>query len=44
MRVPPDADGETLEAARRALELALDAATVRAYALADRPRGERSGA
>ena len=44
VRVPPDADGETLEAARRALELALDAATVRAYALADRPRGERSGA
>jgi lysophospholipid acyltransferase (LPLAT)-like uncharacterized protein len=44
VRVPPDADGETLEAARRALELALDAATARAYALADRPRGERSGA
>jgi lysophospholipid acyltransferase (LPLAT)-like uncharacterized protein len=41
VRVPPDADGETLEAARRALELALDAATARAYALADRPRGER---
>lgn len=44
VRVPPDADGETLETARRALELALDAATARAYALADRPRGERSGA
>jgi lysophospholipid acyltransferase (LPLAT)-like uncharacterized protein len=44
VRVPPDADGETLEAARRALELALDAATARAYALADGPRGERSGA
>jgi lysophospholipid acyltransferase (LPLAT)-like uncharacterized protein len=44
VRVPPDADGATLEAARRALELALDAATARAYAIADRPRGERSGA
>jgi lysophospholipid acyltransferase (LPLAT)-like uncharacterized protein len=42
--VPPDADGATLEAARRTLELALDAATARAYAIADRPRGERSGA
>jgi lysophospholipid acyltransferase (LPLAT)-like uncharacterized protein len=44
VRVSPDADGATLEAARRALELALDAATARAYAIADRPRGERSGA
>ncbi len=44
VRVPPDADGATLEAARRTLELALDAATARAYAIADRPRGERSGA
>jgi lysophospholipid acyltransferase (LPLAT)-like uncharacterized protein len=44
VRVPPDADGATLEAARRALELALDAATARAYAIADGPRGERSGA
>ena len=42
--VPPDADGATLEAARRTLELALDAATARAYAIADRSRGERSGA
>lgn len=44
VRVPPDADGATLEAARRTLELALDAATARAYAIADRKRGERSGA
>jgi hypothetical protein len=44
VRVPPDADGATLEAARRTLELALDAATARAYGIADRPRGERSGA
>jgi lysophospholipid acyltransferase (LPLAT)-like uncharacterized protein len=44
VRVPPDADGATLEAARRALELALDAATARAYAIADGPRGGRSGA
>ena len=39
VRVPPDADGATLEAARRTLELALDAATARAYAIADRPGG-----
>jgi lysophospholipid acyltransferase (LPLAT)-like uncharacterized protein len=44
VRVPADADGATLEAARRALEASLDAATARAYAIADRPRGERSGA
>ena len=38
VRVPPDADDATLEQARRALEIALDAATARAYAIADRPR------
>jgi lysophospholipid acyltransferase (LPLAT)-like uncharacterized protein len=38
LRVPADADGAALEAARRALEAALDAATARAYAIADRPR------
>jgi len=44
VRVPPDADAEMLEAARRALESSLDAATARAYAIADGPRGDRSGA
>jgi len=38
LRVPADADGAALEAARRALEVALNAATARAYAIADRPR------
>jgi lysophospholipid acyltransferase (LPLAT)-like uncharacterized protein len=44
VRVPPDADASTLEAARRALELSLDAATARANAIADQSRGESSGA
>jgi lysophospholipid acyltransferase (LPLAT)-like uncharacterized protein len=44
VRVPADADDATLEAARRALEVSLDAATARAYAIADRLRGEGSGA
>jgi lysophospholipid acyltransferase (LPLAT)-like uncharacterized protein len=38
IRVPADADAAALEIARRALEASLNAATVRAYALADRPR------
>ena len=38
LRVPADADDAALEAARRALEAALNAATARAYAIADRPR------
>jgi len=38
LRVPADADGAALEAARRALEAALNAATARAYAIADQPR------
>src|SRR6266516_2293712 len=38
LRVPPDADEAALEQARRTLEIALDAATARAYAIADRPR------
>jgi lysophospholipid acyltransferase (LPLAT)-like uncharacterized protein len=38
VRVPADADAPALEAARRALEVALDAATARAYAIADRSR------
>src|SRR4051812_38319598 len=38
LRVPPDADEAALEQARRTLEIALDAATPRAYAIADRPR------
>ncbi len=44
IRVPADADADTLEAARRALETSLDAATARAYAVADGKRGEGSGA
>src|SRR6266550_4320347 len=42
LRVPADADGAVLEGARRALESALNAATARAYAIADRPRGDRA--
>jgi lysophospholipid acyltransferase (LPLAT)-like uncharacterized protein len=38
LRVPPDADDTALESARRALEVALDAATARAYAIADGAR------
>ncbi len=38
IRVPADADAAVLETARRALEASLNAATARAYALADRPR------
>src|SRR5215472_3537358 len=40
LRVPADAD--VLEGARRALESALNAATARAYAIADRPREDRA--
>jgi lysophospholipid acyltransferase (LPLAT)-like uncharacterized protein len=36
LRVPADADDSALEAARRALEASLNAATVRAYAIANR--------
>src|SRR5512144_162544 len=44
VRVPADADGATLEAARRAVEVSLDAATARAYALVDRQqKGENRG-
>ena len=39
IRVPAEADDDVLEAARRALEAALNAATDRAYALADRRPG-----
>jgi lysophospholipid acyltransferase (LPLAT)-like uncharacterized protein len=38
VRVPADADAAALETARRALEAALNAATARAYAIADQPR------
>jgi lysophospholipid acyltransferase (LPLAT)-like uncharacterized protein len=38
IRVPADANAAALEIARRALEASLNAATVRAYALADPPR------
>ena len=38
IRVAANADSAALETARRALEAALNAATARAYALADRPR------
>ena len=41
--VPPDADGETLELARRAVEEALNAVTARAYELADNKAGDRAG-
>jgi lysophospholipid acyltransferase (LPLAT)-like uncharacterized protein len=40
IRVPADADAAALETARRALEASLNAATARAYALADQPREE----
>jgi lysophospholipid acyltransferase (LPLAT)-like uncharacterized protein len=39
IRVPTDADDAALEAARRALEVSLEAATERAYAIADRRQG-----
>jgi lysophospholipid acyltransferase (LPLAT)-like uncharacterized protein len=42
IRVPADADGAALETARRALEASLNAATARAYALADGPQEPRS--
>jgi lysophospholipid acyltransferase (LPLAT)-like uncharacterized protein len=42
VHVAPDADADAIEAARHELELALEAATARAYALAD-GAGERSG-
>jgi lysophospholipid acyltransferase (LPLAT)-like uncharacterized protein len=43
LRVAPDADGAALEAARRALEASLNAATARAYALADRRKRDGRG-
>jgi lysophospholipid acyltransferase (LPLAT)-like uncharacterized protein len=42
--VPPDADDAALESARRALEISLDAATARAYAIADAACKERARA
>jgi len=39
--VPRDADEDMLELARRALEVALNAATGRAYEPVDRPAGDR---
>jgi len=44
LRVPADADEAALEVARRALEIALDAATARAYAIADGPQEGRGRA
>jgi lysophospholipid acyltransferase (LPLAT)-like uncharacterized protein len=44
LRVAADADEAALEAARRALEIALDAATARAYAIADGPQEGRARA
>ncbi|HEY7662763.1 MAG TPA: lysophospholipid acyltransferase family protein [Xanthobacteraceae bacterium] len=41
LRVPTDADEAALESARRLLEVSLDAATARAYAIADRRSKER---
>jgi lysophospholipid acyltransferase (LPLAT)-like uncharacterized protein len=43
IHVPLEADAQTLELARRAIEDALNAATVRAYELADGTAGDRSG-
>ena len=40
IRVPADADDATLETARRAVEDALNAATARAYAIADGTGGD----
>jgi len=42
IRVPRDADASQLEAARRAVEESLNAATARAYEIADRNRGDRA--
>jgi lysophospholipid acyltransferase (LPLAT)-like uncharacterized protein len=42
VRVPADADGAALEAARHAVEVSLDAATARAYAIVDRQRKGKS--
>ena len=42
VRVPRDADASQLEAARRAVEESLNAATARAYEVADRHRGDRA--
>lgn len=42
IHVPSDADAQTLELARRALEDALNAATARAYELADGTAGEQA--
>jgi lysophospholipid acyltransferase (LPLAT)-like uncharacterized protein len=39
VRVPPDADAATLETARCALQISLDTATARAYAIADAQQG-----
>jgi lysophospholipid acyltransferase (LPLAT)-like uncharacterized protein len=39
IRVPADADDAALEAARHALEVSLEAATERAYAIADQRQG-----
>jgi len=39
IRVPADADDAALEAARRAVEVSLETATERAYAIADRQHG-----
>ncbi len=41
--VPSDADAETLELARRAVEEALNAVTLRAYEIADGNTGDRAG-
>jgi lysophospholipid acyltransferase (LPLAT)-like uncharacterized protein len=43
VRVAPDANDAVLEAARRALEVSLNAATARAYALADRRKRDARG-
>lgn len=43
IRVPPDADGATLEQARRDVEASMNAATARAYEIVDGPKGGGAG-
>jgi lysophospholipid acyltransferase (LPLAT)-like uncharacterized protein len=43
IRVPPDADNATLEAARLAVEASLNAATARAYEIVDGTSGSNAG-
>jgi lysophospholipid acyltransferase (LPLAT)-like uncharacterized protein len=44
VRVSAEADGSALESARRALQVSLDGATARSYAIVDRVQGNGSRA